>query len=153
MTTADCDGTLNPEVGDEVAMLGNRTDTARQSAIYISAGTSIDTGIQAPLIACYQGVNNYDLASHRKSYFDRTGAKFVGDFEIGGQTAEDYIQQKVDEKQIHAPFIDPDGYWYVWNEARQEWERTVKAEGEDGHSPYINTDTNNWMVWDSTQNK
>ena len=153
VTTADCDGTLNPEVGDEVAMLGNRTDTARQSAIYISAGTSIDTGIQAPLIACYQGVNDYDLASHRKSYFDRTGAKFVGDFEIGGQTAEDYIQQKVDEKQIHTPFIDPDGYWYVWNEARQEWERTVKAEGEDGHSPYINTDTNNWMVWDSTQNK
>ena len=132
VTTNDYDGVLNPEVGDYVAMLGNRTDTARQSAIYISAATSIDTGIQAPLIACYQGINDYDLASHRKSYFDRTGAKFVGDVEIGGQSAEDYINAKVNETKAQAPYIGDDGYWYVYDSAQQKYIKSVKAQGDNG---------------------
>jgi hypothetical protein len=35
-------GTLNPEIGDEIAMLGSRDSNSRQSAIYISAYNSLD---------------------------------------------------------------------------------------------------------------
>lgn len=77
-----CDGTVNPEKGDSIVMCGYRgtDDTSRQSAIYISAYSSIDSDLTAPLFAQYQGVNDFNLSSHRKSYFDANKAKFVGDF-------------------------------------------------------------------------
>lgn len=89
-----CDGTVNPEKGDSIVMCGYRgaDDKARQSAIYISAYDSLDKGLTAPLLAQYQGINDFDLESHRKSYFDANKAKFVGDFEVSnGQNIEDYI--------------------------------------------------------------
>ena len=56
--------------GDEISMLGSRdaNDVPRQSALYFSAYTSIDTGLTAPFIASYRGVNDFNLASHRKTY-------------------------------------------------------------------------------------
>ena len=93
-------GTLNIEVGDEIAMLGNTSVAERQSAIYISAFESLDQDIHAPLIAHYQGINGYSLSSHRKSYFDRDGASFVGSFEVksGSNTIslEQYIKSLQD---------------------------------------------------------
>ena len=49
----DSDGVVNPEVGDSIVMCGYRgtDDAARQSAIYISAYTSLDNGLKAPLLA------------------------------------------------------------------------------------------------------
>ena len=65
------DGTLNPEEGDEVAMLGYRgnDDPNRQSAIYISAYTSLDDELVAPLICQYRGINDFNLASHKYTWF------------------------------------------------------------------------------------
>lgn len=65
------DGTLNPEVGDEVAMLGYRgsDDAQRQSAIYISAYASLDDELIAPLICQYRGIDDFDLASHKYTWF------------------------------------------------------------------------------------
>ncbi|MCF2590758.1 hypothetical protein JQM97_07420 [Prevotella hominis] len=65
-------------------MLGYRgtDDKKRQSAIYISAYTSLDKGLTAPLLAQYRGINDFNLESHRKSYFDAVSAKFVGNFEV-----------------------------------------------------------------------
>lgn len=99
ISTVTKDGTVNPEIGDTIAMLGYRgtDDKKRQSAIYISAYTSLDKGLTAPLLAQYQGINDFNLESHRKSYFDAVGAKFVGNFEVSnGQTIEDYINNKID---------------------------------------------------------
>lgn len=81
-------GTLNIEVGDEIAMLGNKSVAERQAAIYLSAFQSLDNEIHAPLIAHYQGINDYTLSQHRKSFFDRDSAKFIGSFEVssGGNT-------------------------------------------------------------------
>lgn len=93
-----CDGTVNPEKGDSIVMCGYRgtNDAARQSAIYISAYSSLDKGLTAPLLAQYQGVNDFNLESHRKSYFDANSAKFIGDFEVSnGQNIEDYINDKI----------------------------------------------------------
>ena len=93
-------GTLNIEVGDEIAMLGNKSVAERQAAIYISAFQSLDQEIHAPLIAHYQGINDYTLSPHRKSYFDRDGAKFIGSFEVssGNNTIslEQYIKSLQD---------------------------------------------------------
>ena len=94
------DGVLNPEFGDSIVMCGYRgtDDNARQSAIYISAYSSLDEGLTAPLFAQYQGINDFNLQSHRTSYYDAVGAKFVGDFEVEGKNVIDYIKDKVDDK-------------------------------------------------------
>lgn len=97
-----CDGTVNPEKGDSIVMCGYRgtDDAARQSAIYISAYSSLDKGLTAPLLAQYQGINDFDLESHRKSYFDANKAKFVGDFEVSnGQNIIDIINNKIAESE------------------------------------------------------
>lgn len=75
-------GTLDPEVGDEIAMLGNRTNTNRQSALYLAAFNSIDTGIQAPLIAQYEGINDFNLATHRITWFAKNGNEVQGNLKV-----------------------------------------------------------------------
>lgn len=81
------DSNAIPTKGDNVVMLGHRlqtgeTDTARQSAIYISAYKALDTGLIAPLFATYQGIDDFNLASHRKTYIDAVKSSFVGNFTI-----------------------------------------------------------------------
>ena len=96
------DGALNPEIGDSIVMCGYRgtDDAARQSAIYISAYTSLDNGLKAPLFAQYQGINDFNLQSHRKSYYDAVSAKFIGEFEAtDGQNIIDIINNKIAEAE------------------------------------------------------
>lgn len=138
ISTITKDGTVNPEIGDTIAMLGYRgtDDKKRQSAIYISAYTSLDKGLSAPLLAQYQGINDFNLESHRKSYFDAVGAKFVGNFEVSnGQTIEDYINNKIDGAKSVAPYIGANGNWFIWNSNTKAYKDSgVKAEGKDGAS-------------------
>lgn len=101
------DGTINPEIGDEISMLGNLTDKSRQSAIYIAAGeASLDSGLQTPLFAQYQGINGsyWDLKHFRKSFFDRTNATFVGNFTVttsdGEKDIKDYIDDEIGNVSI-----------------------------------------------------
>lgn len=138
ISTVTKDGTVNPEIGDTIAMLGYRgtDDKKRQSAIYISAYTSLDKGLTAPLLAQYQGINDFNLESHRKSYFDAVGAKFVGNFEVSnGQTIEDYINNKIDGAKSVAPYIGANGNWFIWDSDTKSYKDSgVKAEGKDGAS-------------------
>lgn len=136
ISTVTKDGTVNPEIGDTIAMLGYRgtDDKKRQSAIYISAYTSLDKGLTAPLLAQYQGINDFNLESHRKSYFDAVGAKFVGNFEVSnGQTIEDYINNKIDGAKSVAPYIGANGNWFIWDSDTKAYKDSgIKAEGKDG---------------------
>lgn len=50
-------GDSQPEVGDELVQMGNTTDTARQSVLYLSA-----YGDDSPSIKLYKSVNDYTLA-------------------------------------------------------------------------------------------
>ena len=96
------DGTLNPEFGDSIVMCGYRgtDDVARQSAIYISAYSSLDNGLTAPLLAQYKGINDFNLESHRNSYYDAVSAKFIGEFEAtDGQNIIDIINNKIAESE------------------------------------------------------
>lgn len=138
ISTVTKDGTVNPEKGDTIAMLGYRgtDDKKRQSAIYISAYSSLDKGLSAPLLAQYQGINDFNLESHRKSYFDASGAKFVGNFEVSnGQTIEDYINNKIDGAESGTPYIGANGNWFIWDSNTKAYKDSgVKAEGKDGAS-------------------
>lgn len=49
-------GDSQPEVGDELVQMGNTTDVARQSVLYLSA-----YGADSPSIKLYKGVNDYTL--------------------------------------------------------------------------------------------
>ena len=98
----DSVGVVNPEVGDSIVMCGYRgtDDEARQAALYMSAYTSLDNGLKAPLFAQYQGINDFDLESHRKSYYDANRAKFVGEFEASdGQNIIDIINNKITDSE------------------------------------------------------
>ena len=99
-----CDGTLLVEEGDEITQLGYRgtDDQARQSAIYIAAYNSIDTGVTAPLIAQYEGIDDFNLASHRKTWFAHNGNEVRGNLKIttasGDVDVNTAILQVTDEK-------------------------------------------------------
>lgn len=98
----DSVGVVKPEIGDSIVMCGYRgtDDIARQSAIYMSAYSSLDKGLTAPVFAQYQGINDFDLESHRKSYYDANSAKFIGDFEVSnGQNLIDLIDGKIKDSE------------------------------------------------------
>lgn len=110
-----CDGTVNPEKGDSVVMCGYRgaDDTSRQSAIYISAYSSLDSDLTAPLFAQYRGINDFNLSSHRKSYFDANKAKFVGDFSTESGTTFDDLVTKVDNISKSDKMISSQDYYLL----------------------------------------
>ena len=99
ISTVTFDGTVNPEVGDSIAMLGYRgtDDEARQSAIYISAYASFDKGVDAPFIAQYKGIKDFDIEKYRTSWWSLKTNKFVGDFviESSGKNVVDFINEQV----------------------------------------------------------
>lgn len=110
-----CDGTVNPEKGDSIVMCGYRgaDDTSRQSAIYISAYSSLDSDLTAPLFAQYRGINDFNLSSHRKSYFDANKAKFVGDFSTESGTTFDDLVTKVDNISKSDKMISSQDYYLL----------------------------------------
>ena len=136
ISTSVYDGTVNPEKGDSISMLGYRgtDDEARQSAIYISAYASLDSGLKAPLLAQYRGINDFNLGNHRKSYFDANGSKFVGNFEVSnGQDIETYIINKIGSVSSGAPYIGEDGYWYFYDSTTKSYVcSNILAGGEKG---------------------
>lgn len=99
ISTVTFDGTVNPEAGDSIAMLGYRgtDDEKRQSAIYISAYASFDKGVEAPFIAQYKGIKDFDIEKYRTSWWSLKTNKFVGDFviESSGKNIIDFVNEQV----------------------------------------------------------
>ena len=122
VSAEDCDtDSAEPQVGDAVVMCGNRYDEERQTAIYISAYSSLDPDLDAPLYAHYMGIDDFDLSSHRKTYFDRDDAEFVGNFTVSsGQSLEEYVAEKVSEESgAYAPYIDDSTKtWWVYQDGQ-----------------------------------
>lgn len=97
-------GDVSPEVDEDVAMLGSRVE-GRQSAQYLAAYASLDIDLKAPLFAQYQGINDFDLASHKITWFSSgvTAAgevkgllqnEITGSFRTSsGKTMEDLIEE------------------------------------------------------------
>lgn len=96
LTWADKDPNTNaiPQIGDEVVVLGNRTDSTRQSAVSIGGYDNpfLDPTIHAPFIIQYAGINDYNLASHRKNVISNGYNYFNGVFTTTtGDNIEDLI--------------------------------------------------------------
>lgn len=85
-----------PQAGDEVVMLGNRTDATRQNAISIGAYNNpyLDSTIQAPFIVQYAGINDYNLSNHRKNVISNGLNTFSGTFTT---TTGDNIEDLIDD--------------------------------------------------------
>ena len=92
--------------GDNIVMLGNQTDENRQNAIYLNAGgqgDSLDTDLRPPFFAQYKGINDFDLKSHRLTWFSGgwVGAQgyannIQGNLKIAtGETVEEYVGSEI----------------------------------------------------------
>lgn len=71
ISQTDCapNSTFTFNEGDNFVQLGNRTDTTRQNAIYLSSYASLDADLKPPFMAQYTGINEYDLTSHKYTWF------------------------------------------------------------------------------------
>lgn len=94
-----------PERGDVVCQLGYRygsgasaDDIARASAIIIAAYKTPDASVKPPSYAQYEKITDFNLGSHRMTYFDATGGHIVGEFTVNtGNTLvplDQYIQNQ-----------------------------------------------------------
>lgn len=98
LSKSDVDGALNPEVGDEIAMLGYRgtDDVNRQSAIYLAAYHSLDPTLTAPLFCHYKGITDFNLANHKYTWFAANGSEIRGNLKVeSGQSLKDYLDNNL----------------------------------------------------------
>ena len=80
-TVSPKDGEFLPEIGDEIVQLGNRTYPERQAAIIMSAyNVGMDKEIKAPAIVQYDGINDFDLKSHRLNVISKGLNRFLGSY-------------------------------------------------------------------------
>ena len=84
LSATDGDGDSLPEIGDNIAVLGNRTNEDRQNAIIISSANSeyLDAEVRAPSIVQYKGIKSYDLKPYRYNVIAANGNTFIGNFKV-----------------------------------------------------------------------
>lgn len=89
----NCQGV--PEIGDALAVFGNRTKEDRQSVIVISAYNSFDIDLHAPYIAQYEHVNDFNLESKKTTWLSKGGNNLTGTFTVvsGGKyvSLDDFV--------------------------------------------------------------
>ena len=134
ISTTVYDGSVNPEIGDEIAMLGYRgtDDNNRQNAIYISAYTSLDTSLVAPLIAQYKGINNFNLSSHRYTWFAANGNNIRGSLQVEtGQSLEDLLEDIETKTNVDIHVYSSGGTMLLYGEQSMLLNAEVYYNNED----------------------
>lgn len=119
-------GSSTPAVGDEVAVLGNRSDTQRQGAIVITAmyNAWLDSSVKGPAMIEYWGVNNYELKSHRQSYMSNGRNVFKGTFvSMAGDDIETLIDDATEGLKSYPHF--------AWGNSSSDWTKDP-ARSEEG---------------------
>lgn len=109
-TQVTWDGTLNPEVGDEICVLGNTTDTTRQNAIILSSvnNTFLDEDLEAPSIAQYKGIKTFELKPYRLNCLSGNENTFYGNFNvIVGNTTSD-VKDLINDSKSNIASIQTD---------------------------------------------
>ena len=96
LSNSQCDSNSNdlPREGDNVALLGHRSDTSRQNAIVISAYNSsyLDRQIVAPSIVQYKGIKTFALPPFKTNVISQGANQFKGNFVFtSGDNVEDVI--------------------------------------------------------------
>lgn len=104
------DGELNIEVGDEICVLGNTTDTDRQNAIIISSvnSTFLDEDLEAPSIAQYKGIKTFELKPYRMNVLSSNNNTFYGNFNvIVGDSSSD-VKDLINDSKSNIASIQTD---------------------------------------------
>ena len=86
-----------PQVGDDLVQIGNRDNKERQSVIMTCAYNSFDGDLKAPYWVQYDGVNDYKLSTHKRTWFAANGSQVTGNFKVqsdngGLKSIEDYMK-------------------------------------------------------------
>ena len=150
-TDKDPASVSEPMKGDNIVQLGNRTDTTRQAAIIISAfnSTYLDKTVVAPSIVQYQGINDYNLETHRLNVISVGKNIFSGEFRVdNGKTLESYIADRIKLTASGTPYIGSGGTWMIWDKASNTYKDSkIPARGQDGRdgtTPQIKNGT--WWI-------
>lgn len=135
-TDKDPASVSEPMKGDNIVQLGNRTDSTRQAAIIISAYNTgyLDKTVIAPSIVQYQGINDYNLETHRLNVISVGKNIFSGEFRVdNGKTLESYIADRIKLTASGTPYIGNSGTWLIWDKASNTYKDSkIPARGQDG---------------------
>ena len=150
-TDKDPASVSEPMKGDNIVQLSNRTDTTRQAAIIISAYNTgyLDKTVVAPSIVQYQGINDYNLETHRLNVISVGKNIFSGEFRVdNGKTLESYIADRIKLTASGTPYIGSGGTWMIWDKASNTYKDSkIPARGQDGRdgtTPQIKNGT--WWI-------
>nr|DAF49760.1 MAG TPA: hypothetical protein [Siphoviridae sp. ctXfh4] len=150
-TDKDPASVSEPMKGDNIVQLGNRTDTTRQAAIIISAYNTgyLDKTVVAPSIVQYQGINDYNLETHRLNVISVGKNIFSGEFRVdNGKTLESYIADRVRLSQSGTPYIGSSGNWMIFDKDQNKYKDSgisaAGRDGQDGNTPFIKSGV--WWV-------
>lgn len=150
-TDKDPASVSEPMKGDNIVQLGNRTDPTRQAAIIISAYNTgyLDKTVVAPSIVQYQGINDYNLETHRLNVISVGKNIFSGEFRVdNGKTLESYIADRIKLTASGTPYIGSGGTWMIWDKASNTYKDSkIPARGQDGRdgtTPQIKNGT--WWI-------
>lgn len=109
-TTQTWDGTLTPEVGDEICVLGNISDTTRQNAIILSStnSTFLDDDLEAPSIAQYKGIKTFEIKPYRMNCLSGSENTFYGNFNVivGDSTSD--VKDLINDSKSNIASIQTD---------------------------------------------
>lgn len=144
-TDKDPASVSEPMKGDNIVQLGNRTDTTRQAAIIISAYNTgyLDKTVVAPSIVQYQGINDYNLETHRLNVISVGKNIFSGEFRVdNGKTLESYIADRIKLTASGTPYINGStGNWMIWDKDQNKYKDSgisaAGRDGQDGQTPRI----------------
>lgn len=150
-TDKDPASVSEPMKGDNIVQLGNRTDPTRQAAIIISAYNTgyLDKTVVAPSIVQYQGINDYNLETHRLNVISVGKNIFSGEFRVdNGKTLESYIADRVRLSQSGTPYIGSSGNWMIFDKDQNKYKDSgisaAGRDGQDGNTPFIKSGV--WWV-------
>lgn len=143
-TDKDPASVSEPMKGDNIVQLGNRTDTTRQAAIIISAYNTgyLDKTVVAPSIVQYQGINDYNLETHRLNVISVGKNIFSGEFRVdNGKTLESYIADRIKLTASGTPYIGNNNNWWIWDKDQSKYKDSgisaAGRNGQDGLTPRI----------------
>lgn len=141
--TLCAEGSDEPKVGDKVCVLGNKDDASRQNAIVICAHKGLDAELTAPYLAQYVGINDFDLASHRESWWGydadhKASNHFTGKFSISGSSGSTPIVN--DRGAWTANPAEPYEYYDRVSYGGSLYLMTNKAAGTTTGVPGVSTD-------------
>lgn len=143
-TDKDPASVSEPMKGDNIVQLGNRTDTTRQAAIIISAYNTgyLDKTVIAPSIVQYQGINDYNLETHRLNVISVGKNIFSGEFRVdNGKTLESYIADRIKLTASGTPYIGNNNNWWIWDKDQSKYKDSgisaAGRNGQDGLTPRI----------------